>query len=87
MSRNRLSKKELVDVVWDELGLESTESDYKAALKRIESLFDAAEPDTPEGHELEKLVTWVEKYEDAVERKITRQRENFPEVNVNLDEL
>ncbi|MDR9827305.1 hypothetical protein BCT21_01130 [Vibrio sp. 10N.222.55.F9] len=59
---------ELATVSWDELGLEFSESDYKAAMKRIESLFDVAEPGTPEGDELEKLVTWVEAYEE----------ENFP---------
>ena len=82
MSKKRLSEKELLEgitadtahtdelatVSWDELGLEFSESDYKAAMKRIESLFDVAEPGTPEGEELEKLVTWVEAYEE----------ENFP---------
>ncbi|GAB1149618.1 hypothetical protein CRN53_08620 [Vibrio vulnificus] len=46
------------------LGLELSESDYKAALKRIESLFDAAEPSTPEGDELERLAALVEEYEE-----------------------
>ncbi|WP_227876502.1 hypothetical protein [Photobacterium frigidiphilum] len=101
MSKKRLPEKELVegmtphtahvdelaDVTWDELGLEPTESDYKAALKRIESLFDVAEPGTPEGDELEKLVTWVEAYEDALDREIIRQRKSSPEIDVNLDEL
>lgn len=78
MSKKRLSEKELLKditpdtahadelatVSWDELELEYSESDYKAALKRIESLFDVAEPGTPEGNELEKLVTWVEAYEE-----------------------
>ncbi len=40
-----------------------TESDYKRALKRIESLF-AAKPGTPEGEELELLATAVSAYED-----------------------
>ncbi|TKF25164.1 hypothetical protein FCV50_22695 [Vibrio kanaloae] len=62
-------------------------SDYKAALKRIESLFDVAEPGTSEGDELEKLVTWVEAYEDAVDKEIIRRREGSPEIDVNLDEL
>jgi len=39
-----------------------TESDYKAALERIEAIFDAR-PGTPEGDELELLVTLVEMYE------------------------
>ncbi len=39
---------ELAEVTLADLGLEISESDYKAALKRIESLFDAAEPGTPE---------------------------------------
>lgn len=53
-----------IDVDIDELGLEISESDYKAALKRIESLFDAAEPGTPEGEELERLAAMVEEYEE-----------------------
>ena len=78
MSKKRLSEIELpegmtpytahADILasgaWDELGLEPSESDYKTALKRIESLFDVAEPGTPEGDELEKLVTLVEAYEE-----------------------
>lgn len=78
MSKKRLSEKELLDGItpdtahadelatasWDELRLEFSESDYKAAMKRIESLFDVVEPGTPEGDELEKLVTWVEAYEE-----------------------
>ncbi|MFA0415429.1 hypothetical protein AB4520_16810 [Vibrio renipiscarius] len=78
MSKQRLSEKELLKditsntvhadelatVSWDKLRLESSESDYDAALKRIESLFDVAEPGTPKGDELEKLVTWVEAYEE-----------------------
>lgn len=39
-----------------------TEKDYEAALARIEEIFDA-EPDTPEGDELEILATLVETYE------------------------
>ncbi|MFA0415430.1 hypothetical protein AB4520_16815 [Vibrio renipiscarius] len=54
----------LASGTWDELGLEPSESDYKTALKRIESLFDVAEPDTPEGDELEKLAALVEAYEE-----------------------
>lgn len=78
MSKKRLSEKKLVEgmtpytahvdelaaVTLDELGLEPSESDYKAALKRIESLFDAAEPGTPEGDELERLAALVEEYEE-----------------------
>ncbi len=40
-----------------------TEADNKVALKRIEELFDA-EPDTPEGDELEVLITLVNAFED-----------------------
>ncbi|EJN6960579.1 hypothetical protein [Photobacterium damselae] len=40
-----------------------SENEYRMVLKRIEVIFDA-EPDTPEGDELEKLVTWVEAYEE-----------------------
>ena len=40
-----------------------TEEDYQKALSRIEELMDA-ELGTPEGDELDFLVTLVEKYED-----------------------
>ena len=40
-----------------------TEADYQAALKEIESLFEAA-PNTPEGDQLEVLTTLVEAYEE-----------------------
>jgi HTH-type transcriptional regulator/antitoxin HigA len=39
-----------------------TEKDYEAALARIEEIFDA-EPDTPDGDELEILASLVENYE------------------------
>ncbi len=55
---------ELADVLLDELGFDPSGSDYKAALKRIESLFEAAEPGTSEGDELERLAAWVEEYEE-----------------------
>lgn len=78
MIKKRLSEKELLKgitadanqaddlatISWDELGVEPSESDYKAVLNRIEFLFDVAEPGTPEGNELEKLATWVEVYEE-----------------------
>lgn len=40
-----------------------SEQDYQQALARIDELMDA-EPDTPEGDELEVLATLVETYED-----------------------
>ena len=40
-----------------------TEKDYEDALARIEEIFDA-EPDTPEGDELEILASLVETYEN-----------------------
>ena len=40
-----------------------TEADYQAALKEIESLFDAA-PNTPQGDQLEVLTTLVQAYEE-----------------------
>jgi HTH-type transcriptional regulator/antitoxin HigA len=40
-----------------------TETDYKAALARIDQIFDA-KPGTPEGDELDLLATLVELYED-----------------------
>src|ERR1700761_7357728 len=39
-----------------------TNAEHKATLKRIEELFDA-KPDTPEGDELDLLVSLVEIYE------------------------
>ena len=39
------------------------EADYDAALKRVEELFNA-DPNTPEGQELDVLVTLVEEYEN-----------------------
>ncbi|CAB1082941.1 Helix-turn-helix motif [Olavius algarvensis Delta 1 endosymbiont] len=39
------------------------EKDYQAALKEIESIFEAA-PGTPEGDRLDVLTTLVEAYED-----------------------
>jgi len=39
-----------------------TEEDYEATLARIEEIFDA-EPDTPEGDELEILASLIETYE------------------------
>ncbi|MCS6237525.1 DNA-binding protein [Shewanella baltica] len=41
-----------------------TVADNEAALKRIEQLFDA-EPNTPEGDELEVLITLVSAFEDT----------------------
>jgi len=40
-----------------------TEKDYENALERIEGLFEA-KPNTPEGDELEVLITLVSSYED-----------------------
>jgi len=40
-----------------------TQEDYEAALARIEEIFDA-EPDTPDGDELEILASLVETYEE-----------------------
>lgn len=40
-----------------------TEEDYQKALSRIDKLMEA-EQNTPEGNELELLVTLVEQYED-----------------------
>ncbi len=41
-----------------------TEADYKAALARADEIFDA-KSGTPEGEELESLVTLIEHYEDT----------------------
>jgi|SRR6185312_9913466 len=40
-----------------------TEKDYQAALKRLETIFDA-KPNTAQGDELEILSLLIEKYED-----------------------
>lgn len=39
-----------------------TDADYRAALKKVESLM-SAEPNTPEGEKLDVLVTLIEAYE------------------------
>lgn len=41
-----------------------TEADYKAALARVDAIFDA-KPGTSKGDELESLVTLIEHYEDT----------------------
>ena len=45
-----------------DIRLIKNESDHKAALREIDSLFES-EPDTPEGNRLEVLFTLVEAYE------------------------
>ncbi|EOZ96490.1 hypothetical protein A33Q_2260 [Indibacter alkaliphilus LW1] len=40
----------------------TTTQEYKKALKRLSSIFDA-NPDSPEGMEAELLVTLIDKYE------------------------
>ena len=54
---------ELTSLSLAEIGLEASASDHLIALKRIEVLFDT-EPNTPEGNELERLIVFVEAYED-----------------------
>jgi len=39
-----------------------TEAEYDTALKRVEEIWNA-EPGTPEGEELDKLVDMIEEYE------------------------
>ncbi|MFT7681593.1 MAG: HTH-type transcriptional regulator/antitoxin HigA [Moritella dasanensis] len=46
-----------------EIVLKASASDHQIALKRIETLFDA-ELNTPEGDELERLIVFVEAYEN-----------------------
>lgn len=46
-----------------EIKLIKTEKGYQETLARVERIFDA-EPNTPEGDELDLLVTLVEKYEN-----------------------
>lgn len=43
----------------------TTDSDYKAALKEIETLM-MAEADTPEGEKLDVMVTLIEAYESEL---------------------
>jgi HTH-type transcriptional regulator/antitoxin HigA len=38
------------------------ERDYEQAMKKIDALMDA-QPNTPEGDQLDTLVTWVEAWE------------------------
>ncbi|EKO3632755.1 hypothetical protein P0F26_003231 [Vibrio metschnikovii] len=64
MTPHTVHTDESAEVTLDELGLEISEMAYKAALKRIESLFDTAEPVTPDGGELERLAALVEEYEE-----------------------
>lgn len=54
----------LFRVLIDQYGLIITVENHKAALARIEELW-AAEPNTPEGDELDALVTLVNVYEDV----------------------
>lgn len=54
----------LFRVLIDQYGLIITVENHKAALARIEELWDA-EPNTPEGDELDALVTLVNAYEDV----------------------
>lgn len=54
---------ELATARLSELGIDTSESDYRMALERIEAIFDA-EPSTPEGNELENLASFVEEYEE-----------------------
>jgi len=49
------------------------ETDYDAALSRIDELIDS-DPETPEGNELDLLVTLVELYEKAAHPVVTEQR-------------
>ncbi|GEA51163.1 hypothetical protein VIN01S_19670 [Vibrio inusitatus NBRC 102082] len=64
LTSNTAHADELAAITLDEFDLEPSESDYQAALKRIESLFDVAKPGTPGGDELERLVLLVEEYEE-----------------------
>jgi HTH-type transcriptional regulator/antitoxin HigA len=54
---------ELTSLSLAELVLKASASDHQIALKRIETLFDA-ELNTPEGDELERLIVFVEAYEN-----------------------
>ena len=42
----------------------NTEKELKAALKRVDELFDIVKKGTPEGNEFEILTILIEKYED-----------------------
>lgn len=51
-----------------EMKLIKTQADYQTTLSRIEKIFNA-KPGTPEGDELDLLVTLVELYEEMVEKQ------------------
>ncbi|BDF93830.1 hypothetical protein RC083_07445 [Pseudoalteromonas haloplanktis] len=54
------------------------------ALKRVDELWDVAEPNTPEGEELVMLTQLIEDYELA---NIVAQRVFQEEIEVNIDDL
>ncbi|MFT5707954.1 MAG: HTH-type transcriptional regulator/antitoxin HigA [Oceanospirillaceae bacterium] len=54
---------ELTSLSLAEIVLKASASDHQIALKRIETLFDAA-LNTPKGDELERLIVFVEAYEN-----------------------
>ncbi len=54
------------------------ENDHKNALARIEQLFDA-EPGTPEGDELEVLITLVDYYEVHIPEQSGHRFRHYPD--------
>ncbi|HGS4800664.1 TPA: hypothetical protein ACMDRB_000933 [Vibrio cholerae] len=51
---------ELADITFKEFGFDISESNYNAAIKRIETQCDVVKPSTAEDDELERLTTLVE---------------------------
>lgn len=64
-----------------------TEEDHNKALRRIEILW-GSKPNTPEGEELDALVSLVCAYEEDVElAKIVEERKAQREIDINISDL
>lgn len=59
------------------------DDDLRHALLRVDEIW-GAEKGTPDGDELELLVTLINDYEDD---QIIKDRSNQPEVKINIDDL
>ncbi|WP_139302635.1 hypothetical protein [Thalassotalea sp. PP2-459] len=62
----------------------NSKQDLENALKRVDKLWDVAEPNTPEGEELVIITQLIEDYELA---NIVSQRVDQEEIEVNIDDL
>ena len=61
-----------------------SKQDLGNVLKRVNELWDIAEPNTREGNELDALVTIVEDYELSL---IVSERENQNEIQVDIGNI